>query len=300
MILLGLLCLAASLFLLVNGECKGDIKSVMMNNTEMRCGDMNVTTQRRVCEVLSEDDERHLVCGEQDVKCNRPLILCPDGSLSKTCFPVSDSNSVHYKCLCHSTRDHQMYVPTDTQGSWSPWQRLTAHNKGFDYTRKLYVNSSAECLVQEHDSLVLVNIVSEYQLTDSIFSSSSTYAGENGGPHRAKIDMYLTSPCAWVAQHKAISEWLEIQLPPIYSVGGILIKKRCDDDRQYPTEVTIKTAEYDLLWQDVIENQNLLYTDDATTVWFPMIYTTPIWRIYITGYNHHPSMKCDLKGFRNY
>ena len=108
-----------------------------------------------------------------------------------------------------------------------------------------------------------------------------------------------------------------MQLPPIYTVGGILVKKRCDGHSDYPTAITVKTAENDLQWQDVIiggvliemrcdykdadviVNQTLSYTDDEATLWFTMIYTTPIWRVYITEYYHHPAMKCDLKGFRN-
>ena len=111
--------------------------------------------------------------------------------------------------------------------------------------------------------------------------------------------MYFDRPCTWSAGALTTSEWLQMQLPPIYTVGGILIKKRCDDVMQYPTAVTVKTAEDDLQWRDVIVNQNLQYTDDAATLWFPMFYTTPVWRVYITAYYTQPSMKCDLKGFRN-
>ena len=257
----------------------GEALSGMMNSTEMRCGDMNLATQRRVCEVFTVDDERNMLCGgnERDDKCNRPLILCPDGSLNKTCFPVSDSNLMHYMCLCHSARDHQMYVPTATQASWSPWKRLTDHTKGFAYTRKLYLTSSSKCQLQEFDSLMLMNIVSEYQLPHSIFSASSTWGGNLQGPYgpyRARIDMYLTAACAWVAHVQVPPDWLQIQLPPVYYVGGTLIKKRRDKD-QYPKVTTVKTAKDDLQWQDVIVNQSLQYTDDQATLLFPMISQHP-------------------------
>ena len=307
MILLALVGLITPLFLMVSAECGGDVRwrdrealSVMMNSTETRCGDINLTTERRVCEVLSGDDGRHLLCGGNghNVNCNRSISLCPDGSLNKTCFPLSASNSINYRCICHSILDHLGYKSEAKQASWSSWQQLTAQNKGFNHTRKLYMDSSSECLLQEYKSLVTVNIISEYQLPNSTYSASSVYAHTHGDAHRARIDMYFDYPCGWVAAHNSAFEWLQIQLQPIYYVGGILIGKRCDL-KQYPTAVTVKTAEEDLQWQDVIVNQHLLYTDDAATLWFPRFYTTPVWRVYIPVYYSHPSLKCDLKGYRN-
>ena len=301
-----LICFISSLFLTVTGECGGDVRwrdrdalSVMMSSTETRCADINLTTQRRVCKVLSEDDEKKLLCGGngRDVNCDMPISLCPDGILNKTCFPVSDSNSIHYMCFCYSARDHQMYVPTATQTSWSPWQRLTGHNKGYNYTRKVYMCSSSECLLEEYDSLIFINIISEYQLLDSIFSASSTWATSHA-PDRARIDKYFTATCAWGAGVVATSEWLQIHLLENYSVGGILITKRCDLN-QYPTALTVKTYEDDLQWQDVIVNRDLLYTGDAANLWFSQIYTSPVWRVYITAYYGHPAMQCDLKGLFN-
>ena len=197
MMLIGLTCFISSLFLTVTGECGGDVRwrdpealSVMMNSTETRCADINLTTQRRVCKVLSEDDEKKLLCGEngQDVDCNRPISLCPDGSLNKTCFPVSDSNSIHYMCLCHSAGDQCTFTANKPQ--WSPWQTLTGHKKGFGFTRKLHMESSSECLV-EYDSQIVVNIISEY-LPNNIFSASSTFSSTSSVPYRAtRIDQLL-------------------------------------------------------------------------------------------------------------
>ena len=304
---IGLICSISSLFLTVSGECGKYVRwkdnealSVLMEKPEMRCADMNLTTERRLCKMMSMDDGRHLLCGGngQDNTCNRPISVCPDGSLNKMCFPLSTSNSINYMCICNSIGDHVSLGSKVTQTSWSPWLRI-ADQEGLNYTRKIYTNSSSKCLLQEYRSVILMNIISEYQLLDSIFSASSVAADSRHASHRARLDMYFDFPCGWVAGAKSTSEWLQIQLQPSYTVGGILIKKRCDQFNQYSKAVTVKTAEDDLQWQDVIVNQNLLYADDEATLWFPMIYTTPIWRVYVTDYYDHPAMKCDLKGFRN-
>ena len=117
-------------------------------------------------------------------------------------------------------------------------------------------------------------------------------------PYRARIDSYFDYACSWAAADATMVEWLQINLLQVYSVGGILIKKRCDAD-QYTTAVTVKTAEDDLQWQDVIVNQDLLYTGDEANLWFSQIYTTPVWRVYVTAYYEHPAMQCDLKGLNN-
>ena len=305
MSVIGFICMS-SLFLTVTGECGGDVRwrdrdvlSVMMNSTETRCADINLTTQRRVCKVLSEDDGRHLLCGGKghNDNCNRPISLCRDGSLKKTCFPLSASKSINYGCICHSILDHLGYKSEAKQDSWSPWQRLTGHTKGFKDTRKLYMDSSSECLLEEYTTFE--NIISEYQLPDSIFSASSLNHFSGNAAYRARIDMYNERPCGWAAKGEGTSEWLQIQLQQIYIVWGILIKKRCDEFVQYPTAVTVKTAEEDLQWQDVIMNQGLQYTGDEATLWFHKSYTKPIWRVYIKAFHDHPAMQCDLKGFRN-
>ena len=146
-----------------------------------------------------------------------PISLSPDGSLNKTCFPVSDSNSIHYMCLCHSAGDQ--YTFTTNKASWSPWQTLTGHNTGFGFTRRLHMESSSECLIEEYDSEIVVNIISEY-LPNNIFSASSTFSSTSSVPYRARIDMYFTRPAAWAARHESNSEWLQIQLLQSYSVGG--------------------------------------------------------------------------------
>ena len=78
---------------------------------------------------------------------------------------------------------------------------------------------------------------------------------------------------------------------------ALLIMKRIDLE-QYPEAITVKTAHDDLQWRNVIVDQTLLYTDKTATLWLPILYTTPIWWIYITAYYDHPAMKCDLVGFR--
>ena len=67
---------------------------------------------------------------------------------------VSDSTSAQHMCICHLARDQ--YMPSTTQSSWSPWERLTVHHTTFDYTRKLYNTSSSECLLQGYDSAAII------------------------------------------------------------------------------------------------------------------------------------------------
>ena len=305
---IGLISIISSLFLTVSGECGKDVRwknsealSVLMNITEMRCADMNITTERRVCKMMNVDDGRHLLCGGngQDNTCNKPISICPDGSLNKMCFPLTSSNSINYMCICKSIGDNVIQVSMASPTSWFPWLRLTDQDV-FNYARKIYTNSSSKCLLQEYRSLILMNIISEYQLPDSIFSASSVSGDSRHAPHRARIDMYFDFPCGWMAGPKSTSQWLQIQLQSSYTVGGILIKKRCDQNfNHFAKVVTVKTAEDDLQWEDVIVNQNLQYADDEAALWFPKLYTTPVWRIYIPVFYDHPAMKCDLKGFKN-
>ena len=117
-------------------------------------------------------------------------------------------------------------------------------------------------------------------------------------PYRARIDAYFQPAGSWAAAEQQTGEWLQIQLESTYSVGKVLIMKQIDLE-QYPEAITVKTAHDDLQWRDVIVDQTLLYTDRTANLWFPILYTTPIWRIYITAYYDHPAMKCDLIGFRN-
>ena len=70
MFVLALVSLVTEMFLTVTGESGGDVRwrdsetlSVMMNSAEMRCAHVNLTAQMRVCQVLSEGDQRNMVCG---------------------------------------------------------------------------------------------------------------------------------------------------------------------------------------------------------------------------------------------
>ena len=204
MTLTGLICFISSLFRTVTGECGGDLRwrdpealSVLMNSTES-CADMNLTTQRRVCRVLGADDGRHLLSGGNghNVNCNRSISLCPDGSLNKTCFPLSASKSINYRCICHSILDHLGYKFEATQALWSPWQQLTGYTKGFNYNRELYMESSSECLLEEYASWI--HLISEYQLPASIFIASSAWDTSHA-PYRARIDSYFDYAWSWAA-----------------------------------------------------------------------------------------------------
>ena len=316
---IGLICLTLPMmFLKISAfECGGpDIwsnqlaLSLMVGSTTMRCGILNLTKQRWSCNVLTEEDEKNLICGgsEQDSNCNMPINLCPDGSLNKTCFPVADSNSLHYMCLCHSALHHQ--IDNGITATWSPWQMMSISHRQFTFSRKLYSSALEGCLIQEYETdppklPEIVNIVAEYNLPDSVFSASST-AGSGHEPHRARIDAYFTWSCAWAGGSYNIP-WLQIHLPSsyIFVVTGVLIKQRCDYAPQYVTAIMVKTSEEALQWQDVIGSTDIRSLYDAfdgqqsATVLFPISYTTPIWRIYVTAYNSHASMKCDLKGYGN-
>ena len=279
--------------------------SLMMTSTEIRCGQVNLTRHRLSCNVLNEEDERNMVCrsGQQN---SVSVSLCPDGSLNKTCFPVTASNSLYYKCLCHTAHHHQ--VDHGITATWSPWQMLNVSFRQFTFTRKLHSDAVAGFLVQEYETdpgiPEIVNIISNYGLSDSIFSASTFYASEYE-PHRARIDAYFSHSCGWVAGDYTLP-WLQIHLPSCFFViTGVLIKQRCDSPNQYVTAFSVKTSEEDLQWQDVITNtyiESLYGAFDglhSVTVWFPRSYTTPIWRIYINSYNNYPAMKCDFKGYGN-
>ena len=56
--------------------------SAMVGSTEIRCGQLSLTRHRLSCTVLTEEDERNLMCGErqQSSNCNVPIRLCDDSS----------------------------------------------------------------------------------------------------------------------------------------------------------------------------------------------------------------------------
>ena len=295
-------------------ECSGPgiwsdplVMSTILGNTEVRCGQLNLTRHRLSCEVLNVEDERNLLCGSsnQDSSCNMPVSLCPDGSLNKTCFPVADTNSLHYMCLCHSALYHQ--IDDGITATWSPWQMMDISYREFTFTRKLYIDASAECLIQEYETdpvlPEIVNIVSAYNLPDSIFTASSFY-GYKHEPKRARIDAYFDGACAWAAKDYTLP-WLQLYLPSshIFVVTGVLVKQRCDSANQYVTAVSVKTSQQGLQWLDVLGNTYIkslygaLNGQQSVTLWFSRPYTTSIWRIYVNSYSGHPSMKCDLKGY---
>ena len=145
--------------------------SLMTNSTEMRCGHLNKTKQRLSCNVLNEEDENTMVC-RGGYKDRVSVSLCPDGSLNKTCFPVAGSKSLHYTCLCHSALQHQ--TDNDITATWSSWQYM---NISLKQLYNLSSDAIAGSLIQDFetdpDLPDIVNIVTEYNLPDSVFTASS-------------------------------------------------------------------------------------------------------------------------------
>ena len=314
---IGVLCLTLSImFLSISAlECGGpDIwrdqsaLSAMLGSTEMRCGQLILTKHRLSCNVTTEEDERNLMCGGsgREPNCSMPISLCPDGSLSKTCFPVADTNSLHYICFCHSVLHH--HVDSGITAKWGPWKLMDISYRQFNFTRKLSSDAVSGCLIQEYETdpgiIEIVNIISEYNLPDSIFSASSFYAA-NHEPYRARIDAYFSLCCAWAAKDYTMP-WLQMFLPSsyVFMISGVLVKQRCDSSAQYVNDITVLTAASgNSGWQDVVRDiyiKNLYGGFDghhSVTLWFPKTYSTYIWRVYVNSYTGHPSMKCDLKGY---
>ena len=308
--------LSVLLLPIVDGqECGGNVLltdpvalSAMMVSTENRCGQLNLTRHRLSCTTLKIEDEAHLSCrgSNLDTKCSSCNSLCPDGSLEKTCFPVANRYSLHYTCICHSALNGQVY--TTTQATWSPWQIMDVNYEHFNYTRKLYIYSGTVCLAQECDTDPAMYIISGNNLPDAIFSASSIW-GRNHEAYRARIDKYFTTACGWVGQREP--SWIQIYLPIVYYINGLLIKQRCDHREdvayaQYATVISVETVNNTMghiEWENVLVDTDIndLYTaferQGSATLWFSKIYSTLVWRIYVRSYIRFPAMKCDLMGY---
>ena len=241
--------------LMAGQECGGNVLltdpvalSALMFSTETRCGQLSPTRHRSSCTTLNVEDVTYLSYGEStlDTKCSSCSSLYPDCSLKKTCFPVASRYSLHYTCICHSVHNGQMH--TTTQATWSPWKLLDVNYEHFNYTRKLYIYSGTVCLAQEYHLNPVANIISKYNLPDTIFSASSIW-GKYHEAYRARIDNYFTTACGWVGEGKP--SWIQIYLPTVYYIKGLLIKQRCNSEHfvsseQYVTVINVTTANADL------------------------------------------------------
>ena len=271
--------------------------AILVNNNYIRCKDVNFHTQRLVCEIHSQEDEMKIerfgLSG-----CYGSTLSCAEGDI-KTCIPLMTINTLHYQCYCHSDHDG---LTNDYDYYWTEWQQLNVHFKKFKYSRRLVIDSEMDYLAEEYTHVLDLYIVANYSLPDSVYSASSEYNSGHGAK-RARIDDYLNYPCSWSANERAPDDpWLQISLPNEYVVTGVYIKKRCDD-KQYPTMVDVMTSSDDVTWESVVRGDNIedRYSSDDNTasvnIRFSERYTTKYWRVIITEYVRHPSMKLDLLGY---
>ena len=262
------------------------------NGNFMSCRDVDFSLYHAVCQLTNGDLDTSL---HGSTYTPASTSACPDGSFDKVCYPkTSPGCCSHYDCFCHSI----VQVDDDVAAThWSSWEPLDPPVDGVHYTRSLKMDGS-ECIAEETLMFPAMPVVAHYDLPEGVYSATSYYTSFY--PHKASIDSYLTvgEKCGWAAGVGHNDPWLAITLPTQYMIIGVLIKKRCDA-AQYATEVDIKTSPDDSTWQDVSNNVdlNVLYDANmAAYVWFTEIYTTRFWKVYITGYYDHPTMKCDVMG----
>ena len=191
------------------------------------CRSLDLTTERFVCEITSEEDEHNLCNGKHC--CLSPNSQCLGGSPNKICYPVGDVTTLHYACVCPSTCVHN----TDEHvTSWSKWEVNDNLALGFNHSRSLYLIDSGEVLLSEFANRYINHshryIVSAYNLPDDVFNASSIY-NRISGPERARIDTYFDRVCMWQGRMVvSIPPYLQITLPTVYHVVGIYIAQRCD------------------------------------------------------------------------
>ena len=275
---------------------------ILVEESYMPCSEVDFHNQRLVCEIRSGEDEAKIerfgLSG-----CYGSTLSCAEGVI-KTCMPLMTINTLHYQCFCHKP---EVAIPAVSDYYWSGWQNLTKRFRRFIYHRQLLINNRTDYVAEEYSriSTGVQYIVANNSLPDSVFTASSYWANNTAhSPKRARIDNYFTSACAWAAAYKKydFAPWLKITLPGEFEVIGVYIRQRCDIV-QYPTVIDVTTSVDDVLWQDVVIEEDIAtrYTDYDTqgsvSLWFPRSYTTRYWKIYIIEYNRHPSMKCDLIGY---
>ena len=273
--------------------------AILVSNNYTRCKDVNFHRQRLVCEIHSQEDEMKIerfgLSG-----CYGSTLSCAEGDI-KTCMPLMTINTLHYQCYCHSDEEGTTINYTHY---WSSWQKLDARLKKFKYSRRLMIDNGLAHVAEEYSGHFpgVLYIVANYSLPDTVYSASSEYNWGHG-VRKARIDDYFDFPCTWAAGGGDLYPWLKISLPSQYIITGVYIKRRCDQYQQYPTVVDVMTSEDDVIWQDVVVRKNIAssYSSDDNQgfvkIWFPTIYTTKYWKIFIFEFFSHPSMKCDLLGY---
>ena len=277
---------------------------VLVRHNYPRCKDVNLHTQRLVCEIHSQEDEMKIerfgLSG-----CYGSTVSCPEGDI-KTCMPLVTLNTLHFQCFCHIDEKVTTIV---SDYYWSVWKRLSGHFREFLYRRELVIDDSADFAAEEYSvhPPTFQYAVSDNSLPDNVYSASSFHNNhESFAARRARLDNYMDYGCCWAAGSNAdIRPWLKISLPGDYEVVGIYIRQRCDY-LQYPTIVDVTTSVDDVSWQDVVVGEDIAAryssydTQGFVTVWFSRSYTTRYWKIYIVQFIDYPAMKSDLIGYKNW
>ena len=273
--------------------------AILVSNDHPRCKDVNIHTQRLVCEIHSQEDEMKIE-GFGLSGCYGSTLSCAEGDI-KTCMPLMTINTLHYQCFCHADEEGSSTVNYNYY--WTQWQERDKHFRGFRYNRKLMIDNEMDHLAEEFSLYPdILYIVANYSLPDSVYSASSQLNLDHG-IIRARIDNYFAQPCTWTAHTSDSYPWLKISLPNEYTIIGVYIKRRCDDYVQYPTVVDVMTSDDDVIWQDVVVRDDIAsrYSSDDgqgfVKIWFPNLYTTKYWKIYIFEFVGYNSMKCDLLGY---
>ena len=267
------------------------------------CSQVDVASERVICEVNDQQDATILTQRQGSDTCALSTYhtACPDGSFSKTCYPVNSGQSgYHYSCVCQSVLDLSMM---EAVSYWGDWQAGSWNQ--YVHRRQLLVGTPPTCIVEEYVKTELEYIISQNTLPDSVFSASSYFGGLHE-PYRARIDNYFDFACSWVAGDSDAERWLQISLTEDYLVRGIFLKQRCDflfADR-WPTMISVTSSSDEVVWRDVITNHDVSSSyssydgQGGATVWFQDADTNHYWKIYLVQYKVAPSMKCDLIGYQ--
>ena len=211
-------------------------------------------------------------------------------------MPLMTINTLHYQCYCQSDEEG---IKINNVYQWSQWVELSHNFKDFRYTRRLMIDNGNDYVAEEYSRHITYFIVANFSLPDSVYSASSEHDA-NHGAIRARIDNYFDVPCCWSARGSEQDPWLMISLPKEYVIKGAYIKRRCDYHNQYPTMVDVMTSSNKLTWESVVSGDNIELSSDDTAfvnIWFSKKYISKYWRVIISAFVSHPSMKCDLLGY---
>ena len=265
------------------------------------CHQVDIQTEWVICEVNSEQDAIMLTNGSRMCIKSTYDTPCPDGSLNKTCYPVTSTQSVHhYDCICESVMRHDMM---QGESYWGDWEQGTWDD--YVHRRQLLIGTPPTCIMEEYVKRSFEYVITTAGFTDpdSLFSASS-YNGLFHEPFRARYNAHFGFSCSWrSAFDDQLAPWLQISLPenPAYLVRGVVIKERCDwPFWGRPDVINITTSSDDVTWQDVLLEHDIAdsYANSETSVWFDSASTNRYWKIHIVEYNGEPSMKCDLIGYK--